>query len=49
MELTAYQSRMLKKHSKHHTKKHISFMIREMKKGLTFKKAHLLAMSKVGN
>lgn len=49
MELTAYQQRMLKKHSVHHTKKHIDFMIREMKKGLSFKKAHLLAMSKVGN
>jgi hypothetical protein len=48
MELTAYQMRMLKKHSVHHTKKHINFMIKEMKKGLSFKKAHLLAMSKVG-
>jgi len=49
MELTAYQKRMLNKHSVHHTKKHLNFMIKEMKKGLSFKKAHLLAMSKVGN
>jgi len=48
MELTAYQQRMLKKHSVHHTKKHLNFMIKEMKKGISFKKAHLLAMSKVG-
>lgn len=49
MELTTYQKRMLDKHAKHHTKKHLNFMIKEMKKGLSFKKAHLLAMSKVGN
>ncbi len=49
MELSTYQKRILKKHSVHHTKKHLDFMIREMKKGLTFKKAHQLAMSKVGN
>ncbi len=48
MELTADQQRMLKKHSVHHTKKHLNFMIKEMKKGISFKKAHLLAMSKVG-
>lgn len=49
MELTAYQKRMLKRHSNHHTKRHINFMIKEMKKGISFKKAHLLAMSKVGS
>jgi len=48
MELTAYQNRMLKKHAVHHTKKHLNFMIKEMKKGISFKKAHQLAMGKVG-
>jgi len=48
MELTAYQKRKLKEHKKNHTKKHIDIMIKEIKKGLTFKKAHLYAMSKIG-
>lgn len=48
MELTAYQKRMLKRHSKHHTKRHMDTMIKEMKKGLSFRKAHLIAMRKAG-
>jgi hypothetical protein len=47
-KLTKRQTDTLKKHSVHHTKKHMSFMRSEMKKGTTFKKAHTAAMKKVG-
>ena len=47
-KLTKSQTDTLKKHSVHHTKKHMSFMRSEMKKGTTFKKAHTTAMKKVG-
>tara|TARA_R110001606_G_scaffold395101_1_gene566722 strand:- start:654 stop:806 length:153 start_codon:yes stop_codon:yes gene_type:complete len=46
MELTDNQKKRLKIHSKKHTKQHISIMRREMKKGLSFKKAHDMAMGK---
>mgnify|MGYP003110808328 FL=1 len=46
--LTARQKEMLKKHSAHHTKKHISEMKKDMKKGKSFTEAHKLAMKKVG-
>jgi len=38
----------LKKHSVHHTAKHMSTMKKKMKKGTTFKKSHNQAMKKVG-
>ena len=38
----------LKKHSVHHTAKHMSTMKKDMKKGMTFKKSHNQAMKKVG-
>ena len=47
-KLTKSQTDTLKKHSVHHTKKHMSFMRSEMKKGNTFTKAHTAAMKKVG-
>jgi len=47
-ELTKRQKSTLKKHSKHHSKKHMSAMKKSMKKGKTFKKAHNVAMKKVG-
>jgi hypothetical protein len=40
---------LLQKHSKHHTKKHMSLMVSEMSKNnKTFKQAHTMAMRKVG-
>ena len=38
----------MKKHSKHHTKKHIQYMTNSMKRGSTFTKAHKNAQKKVG-
>ena len=38
----------MKKHAKHHTKKHISSMTAAMKKGSSFASAHEKAMKKVG-
>jgi len=38
----------LKKHSVHHTAKHMSTMKKKMQKGTTFKKSHNQAMKKVG-
>ena len=42
------QQATLKKHSVHHTKKHMSSMKKAMKKGKSFKQAHNKAMRKVG-
>ena len=47
-KLTKRQTDTLKKHSVHHTAKHMSFMRSEMKKGKTFSTAHKAAMKKVG-
>ena len=47
-DLTARQKEMWKKHSAHHTKKHIALMKHGMKEGKTFTQAHKYAMSKVG-
>jgi len=41
------KARMLK-HSHHHTKKHLEFMIRKMNQGHTFAQSHMSAMNKVG-
>tara|TARA_R100000935_G_C2768550_1_gene136693 strand:+ start:356 stop:502 length:147 start_codon:yes stop_codon:yes gene_type:complete len=42
------EKKTLNKHKKHHTKKHMSQMKKDMKKGTTFKKSHNKAMRKVG-
>ena len=47
-QLTSRQKTTMKKHSKHHTKKHIQFMTNSMKRGATFTKAHENAMKKIG-
>ena len=47
-ELTQRQKDTLKRHSKHHTKKHIKEMSDLMKKGKTFGESHKIAMKKVG-
>jgi hypothetical protein len=38
----------MKRHSKHHTVKHLKSMVSSMKSGKTFKQSHVSAMKKVG-
>ena len=40
---------MMKEHSKHHSKKHMAEMKKDMLSGLSFSKAHIKAKKKVGN
>tara|TARA_X000001382_G_scaffold86356_1_gene61407 strand:+ start:515 stop:688 length:174 start_codon:yes stop_codon:yes gene_type:complete len=47
-ELTRRQKETLKKHSVHHSAKHMSEMKKAMKTGRTFTEAHKDAMKKVG-
>ena len=47
-QLTQRQKDTLKKHSKHHTAKHMTEMRKMMKAGKTFTQAHKSAMKKVG-
>tara|TARA_Y100001938_G_C7745746_1_gene261477 strand:+ start:106 stop:306 length:201 start_codon:yes stop_codon:yes gene_type:complete len=47
-KLTQRQKDTLKRHSKHHTKKHIATMTKLMKEGKTFGESHKIAMKKVG-
>lgn len=46
--LTPAQKRKLKEHSKHHTKKHMDMMKKDMKSGVSFYSAHKKAMKSVG-
>tara|TARA_R100000781_G_scaffold8669_2_gene7713 strand:+ start:70 stop:282 length:213 start_codon:yes stop_codon:yes gene_type:complete len=46
--LTTRQASAMKKHSKHHTSKHLKSMVSAIKKGKTFTESHKLAMKKVG-
>ena len=48
VKISKKQKSTLKKHSKHHTKKHMAEMRRRMKAGSTFTAAHKAAMKKVG-
>ena len=47
--LTKRQVSAMRRHAKHHTKKHIMSMVKAMKKGSSFTKSHKIAMRKVGN
>ncbi len=47
-KLTPRQLATLKKHSKHHTAKHMKVLVKDMKEGKTFTQAHKDAMKKVG-
>ncbi len=40
--------KVLKKHSKHHSAKHMKQMRADIKKGMSFSKSHKKAMRKVG-
>ena len=42
------EKKLLQKHKKHHSAKHMSQMKKDMRKGATFKKSHIKAMKKVG-
>ena len=44
--LTASQRTAMKKHSKHHTAKHLSGMVSSMKKGNSFSQSHKDAIKK---
>jgi hypothetical protein len=48
MDLTKTQNNTLKKHSVHHSKKHMNFMRKLIKDGSTFSKAHTKAIKEVG-
>jgi hypothetical protein len=47
-KLTKRQQETMKKHSKHHSKKHIQYMYNSMRRGSSFTKAHKNAQKKVG-
>tara|TARA_R100001463_G_scaffold114345_1_gene169576 strand:+ start:313 stop:471 length:159 start_codon:yes stop_codon:yes gene_type:complete len=47
-QLTQRQKDTLARHSKHHTKKHMSEMKKIMKQGKTFGEAHKRTMKKIG-
>ena len=46
--LTKKQQTTMKKHSVHHTGKHIQSMVNAMKRGSTFSESHKKAQKKVG-
>ena len=46
--LNKRQESAMKKHSKHHTGKHLKAMVSLMKKGKTFTESHKIAMKRVG-
>tara|TARA_R100001509_G_C4861597_1_gene213587 strand:- start:927 stop:1100 length:174 start_codon:yes stop_codon:yes gene_type:complete len=47
-KLTQRQKDTMKRHKKHHSKKHMDLMSKLMKEGKTFGEAHKIAMKKVG-
>jgi hypothetical protein len=47
-KLTKRQQETMKKHSKHHSKKHIQYMKNSMIRGATFSQAHKRAQKAVG-
>ena len=46
--LSIRQEKTMKRHAKHHTKKHLSSMRKSMLGGMTFTQAHKKAMKEVG-
>ena len=47
-KLSSRQQQSLKKHSVHHTKKHVQYMTNSMKRGASFTEAHKRAQKNVG-
>lgn len=48
MKLTKRQTLSIKRHRKHHTKKHIDMMRKDMMAGMPFSKAHTKASRMIG-
>ncbi len=46
--LTTQQVNAMKRHSQHHSSKHIQSMVKLMKEGKTFTESHKISMKKVG-
>tara|TARA_Y100001951_G_scaffold96066_1_gene94324 strand:- start:1082 stop:1243 length:162 start_codon:yes stop_codon:yes gene_type:complete len=46
--LSVRQEKTMKRHSKHHTKKHMMFMRKAMLGGMSFTEAHKRAIKEVG-
>ena len=46
--LTKRQQQTIKKHSQHHSKRHMEYMRNSMKRGATFTQAHKRAQKAVG-
>ena len=46
--LTKQQTETLRKHATHHSKKHMTAMDRDIKKGKSFAEAHRIAKRRVG-
>ena len=46
--LTTRQQQTMKKHSQHHTKRHMEYMRNSMMRGATFTQAHKRAQKAVG-
>ena len=46
--LTKRQQDSMKRHSQHHTKNHMQYMLNSMKRGATFTQAHKRAQKSVG-
>ena len=47
-DLKPRQQKTMRSHARHHTLKHMRAMARDIKKGRTFRQAHISAMRKVG-
>ena len=47
-KLTKRQQETMKKHSKHHSKKHMQYMYNSMRRGATFTQAHTRVQKAVG-
>ena len=46
--LNKRQVSAMRKHAKHHTRKHLRAIVTSMRKGSTFTQSHRVAMKKVG-
>ena len=47
-DLTSRQKKTMNRHARHHTLKHMQEMAKDLKKGRTFRQAHVRAIRKVG-
>ena len=48
-DLTPRQKKTMNRHARHHSLKHMRSMANAMKKGATFRQAHIRAQRSVGN